>query len=259
MKIGLLGISDYGLGILKWLVDNNYQIEFVTGKSKKVSHVTGVEKELMVFCEQKSLNYLGNVDCNSDLVCDLARKTDLCIIGGYDKILKKNFLDSPKLGVINTHFGILPQNRGCNPTMWAIVEGITQGVTTYWVNEKIDYGTVILSIEFPQLENKTSREAYDFITKKSLESFPEIMKKVENNYTEREMSGFGNYHPNGLPNDGFIDFNWDFVKQKKYSDSLWFPPYPPAKTKINEREYFIKINEFTENEVNLTLFLKPPF
>ncbi|CAE7851767.1 fmt [Symbiodinium microadriaticum] len=64
---------------------------------------------------------------------DRASRTDLVVIGGYDGILKKPFLSAPKHGVINTHLGLLPQNRGCCPTLWAQLHGRPQGFTTYLV------------------------------------------------------------------------------------------------------------------------------
>jgi methionyl-tRNA formyltransferase len=254
MKIGFLGINDYGFEILKFLVENNYSIVFVTGKSKKIAHATKLEPNLEKYCQENFLNYLGNVDCNTPEICEIAKKTDLCIIGGYDKILKNEFLSSPTKGVINTHFGIIPENRGCNPTMWAIMEDIEQGATTYWVEKNIDYGNTISTLRFPELKNKTSKEAYDYITEQTIKDFPKVLEKIKKNEIERTMENTGVYHTKKLPNDGIIDLTCDFETIKKVSDSMWFPPYKPGKTIINGKEFFIKVNQIGLGTLNVTLF-----
>jgi len=58
-------------------------------------------------------------------------------------IIKKPLLSIPRIGVVNTHAGILPQYRGIDSPLWAILDGGKQGVTTHFVDEGIDTGPII--------------------------------------------------------------------------------------------------------------------
>lgn len=50
----------------------------------------------------------------------------------------------PPMGTINLHASLLPDYRGAAPINWAIINGETEtGVTTFYINEKIDTGDII--------------------------------------------------------------------------------------------------------------------
>ncbi len=247
-SIGLLGINKYGFEILKKIFfKKEIEIKFVTNKSKSSPHTRKIDNELAKFCDDNKLNYLGKSDINSKSLINLMKSVDLAIIGGYDKILKKEAIESPKFGVINTHFGMIPENRGCNPTMWAILKKMDQGFTTYFVNESIDYGEIINRKKvLPYSINTTSLSAYDLITEEAVNDFENILFKIENNKTLGFPDNKGNYFGQGLPNKGFINLDWQDEKIVRYSNALWFPPYKPAKVRKNGKIYFMKA-DFDKN------------
>jgi len=227
--IGLFGISDFGMGFLKNLIDSKYEISFVTSKSKPVLHVIGLEKELKRICNRNKIEYLGNVDANSSDIIKKSSQVDLCILGGYDKILKSEILSAPKYGFINTHLGIIPQNRGCNPSMWAILNNIQQGATTYFVNEKIDKGSII-DIQCLDDNSLNSYEAYQALSEKVSDHIVGCIGKVERGDPFLKPEGKERYHRSGMPNDGYISWSWSLEFIKRFSDSLIFPPYRPMST-----------------------------
>jgi methionyl-tRNA formyltransferase len=52
----------------------------------------------------------------------------------------------PELGTFNLHASLLPNYRGAAPINWAIINGDTKtGVTTFFIDDKIDTGAMILS------------------------------------------------------------------------------------------------------------------
>jgi methionyl-tRNA formyltransferase len=75
---------------------------------------------------------------------------DLIVIVAYGQILKPSVLAVPPMGVVNVHASLLPEYRGAAPIQWAIVRGATEtGVTTMYVNERMDAGDVILQRRVP--------------------------------------------------------------------------------------------------------------
>lgn len=67
---------------------------------------------------------------------------DLGIILGA-RILKPIAFESFNIGVLNMHPGLLPENRGLDNIKWAILDNISQGVTTHLIDKSIDRGKVI--------------------------------------------------------------------------------------------------------------------
>src|SRR5690606_1296911 len=62
------------------------------------------------------------------------------------RMLPKQVWQMPELGTFNLHASLLPDYRGAAPINWAIINGETKtGVTTFFIDEKIDTGAMILS------------------------------------------------------------------------------------------------------------------
>jgi folate-dependent phosphoribosylglycinamide formyltransferase PurN len=73
---------------------------------------------------------------------------DLIIFTG-GKILRKQLLDLPRLGVLNVHLGMLPEVRGMSSPEWSLLKHVPVGVTIHYVDEGIDTGPILQQCEFP--------------------------------------------------------------------------------------------------------------
>ena len=81
---------------------------------------------------------------NSQTTSDLVEQYDLdlgIILGA--RILKPIAFEKFKIGVLNMHPGILPENRGLDNVKWAVINNHPQGVTTHLIDNKIDMGRFI--------------------------------------------------------------------------------------------------------------------
>jgi methionyl-tRNA formyltransferase len=68
----------------------------------------------------------------------------------------------PSLGTFNLHASLLPNYRGAAPINWAIINGETKtGVTTFFIDDKIDTGAMILKKEIVLTEEDTFGTLHD--------------------------------------------------------------------------------------------------
>ena len=68
----------------------------------------------------------------------------------------------PKYGTFNLHASLLPNYRGAAPINWAIINGETKtGVSTFFIDEKIDTGEMILQKEVEISKSETAGELHD--------------------------------------------------------------------------------------------------
>ena len=111
-------------------------------------------------------------DLNPDVICVVA----------YGKILPKELLDIPKYGCINVHGSILPKYRGAAPIQWSVLNGdkIT-GITTIFMNEKMDAGDIILTRETHIGEDETTGELWNRLSVIGAEVLTDTLKLVEEN------------------------------------------------------------------------------
>lgn len=71
----------------------------------------------------------------------------LAVVVAFRK-LPKELWSVPQWGTFNLHASLLPQYRGAAPINWAIINGETSsGVTTFFIDEKIDTGSILLQKE----------------------------------------------------------------------------------------------------------------
>ena len=90
------------------------------------------------------IKYL-NIQHNSEKLKKILKKEkfDLGIIAGA-RIINKSIINKFKIGILNIHRGLLPENRGLDTIKWAVLKNLKQGITAHLINEKIDLGFMIL-------------------------------------------------------------------------------------------------------------------
>ena len=232
-RIGFLGISAYGMGYLKHLLsDPSYEVVYCTAKSKKKGHSDALEDELKTLCEVRGIPYLGNINVNKEF--PPYDGVDLVLLGGYDAILREDFLTrGAKYGVVNTHFGLIPLNRGCNPSMWAVLKNLPQGFTTYFCNKEIDLPDDDAVIDMQRVDGDfDSGEAYDVMCARAVERLPKVLEAIRSGITlpHPPVDGGVNYHDKRLPNDSYVSWHWRPEFLQRFSDSQRFGTYPVVRT-----------------------------
>jgi len=65
------------------------------------------------------------------------------IILGDCRIMKKNIIDLVPGGVVNVHPGYLPDVRGNNVYLYALLNRLPQGTTCHYINSGVDTGPII--------------------------------------------------------------------------------------------------------------------
>jgi methionyl-tRNA formyltransferase len=164
-RIVFMGPPDFAVTILKHLVENNYNIVGVitapdkpAGRGRKLNESAvkkyALSKELTILQPRN----LKNTAFHHELE---ELKADLQIIVAF-RMLPKAVWKMPNLGTFNLHASLLPAYRGAAPIHWAIINGeIKTGVTTFFIDDKIDTGEIILQKEIAVNSNETVGSLHD--------------------------------------------------------------------------------------------------
>jgi len=99
------------------------------------------------FKDAKPYIFYKDIEENLDMISSL--KLDWIFLTWWPHIVRKNLIDIPKKGVINTHNSLLPFNRGVHPNFWAIVEEKEYGVSIHKVTPGVDDGDLIAQTHIP--------------------------------------------------------------------------------------------------------------
>jgi len=88
-----------------------------------------------------------------------SHNAEAAVVVAYGRILPAEFLRAPRRGCINVHFSLLPLYRGAAPINWAILNGETKsGVTTMFIEEKLDVGPILLQRDTEIKADETAPE-----------------------------------------------------------------------------------------------------
>jgi len=184
LKIIFFGTPEFATYSLNELFKNNYIIEAVvtatdkrSGRGNKVqySHVKKycLENNLKLFQPES----LKNVEFLRDLKL---LQADLFVIVAY-RMLPKEVWAVPHLGTINLHASILPQLRGAAPIQWAIINGFKEtGLTTFFINEKIDTGDLLLQKKVKITKGENFGSLHDKLMVKGALLLGSTIKLLEN-------------------------------------------------------------------------------
>lgn len=111
---------------------------------------------------------------------------DVIVVVAYGRILPKYILDFPRLGCINVHGSLLPKYRGAAPIQWAVLNGDKKsGVCTMYLNEGLDTGDIILSVETPIGEEETSENLFERLSYLGADTLVDTLRSIENGTATR--------------------------------------------------------------------------
>jgi methionyl-tRNA formyltransferase len=166
LRIVFMGTPEFAVGILDAIIKNNqYDIVGVitaadkpAGRGQKIKYSAvkeyALEKNLRLLqpTNLKDENFLNKLK---------ALNANLNIVVAF-RMLPEVVWAMPEFGTFNLHASLLPNYRGAAPINWAIINGETKtGVTTFFIDEKIDTGAMILSKQIDIDANENAGSLHD--------------------------------------------------------------------------------------------------
>ena len=251
LRIVFMGTPDFAVGILDTILKNNYEIAAVVtapdkpaGRGQKLN-----QSAVKVYAEENNLKVLQPTNLKSeDFLAELAAlNANVQIVVAF-RMLPKAVWQMPKLGTFNLHASLLPDYRGAAPINWAIINGEEKtGVSTFFIDEKIDTGAVILKSETNISETETAGELHDRLMFLGAETVVETLKLIENNQVKTTIQPAEETKTAYKLNRENCKIDFNKSSKEVYNLIRGLNPYPSAYTLLtdNDNEYNIKIHDVT--------------
>ncbi len=155
------------------------------------------------------------------------------------RMLPRVVWQMPEYGTFNLHASLLPDYRGAAPINWAIMNGETEtGVTTFFIDEKIDTGAIILQQRLPVGPDETAGSLHDKLMEAGAGLVLETVRSIEQGklrVQEQRIRANLKAAPKIEPASCHID--WERPVQEVYNHIRGLSPYPGAWTTLyNEGE-----------------------
>ena len=181
-SIVFMGTPVFAVECLKKLIEQKFNILGVItstdkqrGRGRKISFSPVKEYAL-----SKNIKIFQPPNLKSEEFINKIKKlnADLFVVVAF-RMLPKILIGLPKEGSINLHASLLPNYRGAAPINWVIINGENNtGVTTFFINEKIDEGNIIDTKKITISENETAGSLHDKLIISGSKLLIESIKKI---------------------------------------------------------------------------------
>ena len=262
-----MGTPDFAVESLKALVEGGYNIVGVItmpdkpmgrhGNTLQPSPVKkyAVEHNLKVLQPEKLKD--------SDFLEELqSLEADLQIVVAF-RMLPEVVWDMPHLGTFNLHASLLPQYRGAAPINWAVINGEkVTGVTTFFLDHKIDTGEVIKQVKVPIEDDDNVGDVHDKLMTVGAKLVTDTVDRIIDgtiHTIDQDLLVGENVALKPAPKifRETCRINWKQPMKSVYDFIRGLSPYPAAWTVLNNDEKLIDVKIYEAHKDEETKGLTP--
>ena len=250
LKVVFFGTPEFAKNSLQAIHESHHEVVGVvtvadkaSGRGQKMHQSAvkefAVENNLPLFQPEKLRDpeFLKNIqNLNADVFVVVAFR-----------MMPKILFEMPEIGTFNLHASLLPDYRGAAPINYAVINGEKKtGATTFFINEKIDEGNILLQEEIEISETENAGELHDRLMEMGAKLVVKTLDGLaENSIQEKPQPDVHN------PKNAFKIFkentkiNWENSAETVCNFVRGMSPYPAAFTvlKIGDEVKSLKIFE----------------
>ena len=165
LRVVFMGTPAFSVGILDAIIQAGFTVAgVVTVADKPAGRGQQISKSAVKqYAEAHSLSIAQPEKLRDESFLDTLKNwnADVFVVVAF-RMLPDVVWKMPKLGTFNLHASLLPDYRGAAPINWAVMNGdLETGVSTFFIDDKIDTGNVILQKAMSIGENETAGELHD--------------------------------------------------------------------------------------------------
>ncbi|MDZ7744031.1 MAG: methionyl-tRNA formyltransferase [Bacteroidota bacterium] len=245
LRIAYMGTPDFAVPALRKLAESKYRICAVVsapdrpaGRGRKMK-----QSPVKEYALQQGLKVLQPANLKDPEFAGELKKLgiNLIVVVAF-RMLPASVWKLPEYGTFNLHASLLPQYRGAAPINWAIIRGEKKtGLTTFFIDDKIDTGRIILQEEVIIRETDHAGDLHDRLMArgaglvlKTVELIEEdAVKSLEQSHGIKEETALKTA-PKLFSEDLAID--WSRSLQEVYDFIRGLSPYPGARSSMIPEE-----------------------
>lgn len=248
LKVVFFGTPEFAKESLREIHESKHEVVGVvtvadkaSGRGQKINQspvkIYAVEQGLPVFQPEKLRD--------EEFLAQIKNlEADIFVVVAF-RMMPKVLFSMPRLGTFNLHASLLPDYRGAAPINYAVINGETKtGVTTFFINEKIDEGNILLQAETEILSEDNAGTLHDKLMLIGAKLVVQTLDDLaENKLIEEPQPKVENPKMayKIFKEDTKID--WSKEVETIYNFIRGMSPYPAAFTilRIGEEQKYLKI------------------
>jgi len=235
-----MGTAEFGIPTLKVLNDNFKLNGIITNYDKPSGRGLKIKfSPVKKFAIENNIKYLQPKNLkNEDFIKKIkSLNPDFIIVVAFRMIPEKVW-KIPKHGTINLHASLLPNYRGSAPINWVIINNEQEtGVTTFFIDENIDTGDILLQKKI-KIDNKINAgELHDKLKNIGAEvvynTIDGLLKRKLKKIKQQKNQPYKTAYKFDKEN---IKLNWNLNGIDIYNKIRGLSPFPGSRTTISSEK-----------------------
>ena len=233
LRIVFMGTPEFAVKSLEAILDSEFKVVGVitapdrpAGRGRKLR-----ESAVKEFAKSKNIPVLQPTNLKSEeFQKELeALNPNVQVVVAF-RMLPKTVWNLPEFGTFNLHASLLPQYRGAAPINWAIINGEKEtGVSTFFLDEKIDTGAMIMQKSTEITPEETVESLHDRLMEMGSKLVAETLKSIaEDNVDPVAQSETSELKDAPKLTRENTKINWERPIDEIYDHIRGLNPYPAA-------------------------------
>tara|TARA_B100001989_G_C24451973_1_gene419477 strand:+ start:47 stop:928 length:882 start_codon:yes stop_codon:yes gene_type:complete len=180
MRIIFIGSLKFSENLLLSLISSSENIVGVI--SLKSSQFNSDFADISSIAKKYNIDSISIDDINSqETISWITNKSpDIIFCFGWSRLIKKEILDIPKMGILGYHPSLLPSNRGRHPIIWSLVLGLKEtGSTFFLMDENADTGDIVSQKRIPINDEDYAIDLYNRLQNSAQNQIKELIPNLK--------------------------------------------------------------------------------
>lgn len=249
IRIVFLGTPDFAVASLEKLVNSEFSVVGVitapdkpAGRGRRIS-----ESAVKKYAVANGIKVLQPTNLKDpDFLKALQQLgANLFVVVAF-RMLPQLVWQMPEYGTFNLHASLLPQYRGAAPINWAVINGETEtGVTTFFINEKIDTGEIILQERTHIGDQETAGELHDRLMELGADLVLKTVSLIASEKVVTQVqSDLAALKPAPKIHKDTCRIDWNRSPYEIINHIRGLSPYPAAWTRLHNGDQIIDLKIF---------------
>lgn len=250
LRIVFMGTPDFAVATLKEIIENKYEVAGVitapdrpAGRGRKLQ-MSAVKK----YALEKGLKVLQPLNLKDEAFLDELKALDanLQVVVAF-RMLPEAVWKMPEYGTFNLHASLLPEYRGAAPINWAIINGETRtGVTTFFIDEKIDTGEIIMSRELTIGPDENAGSLHDRLMETGAQLVTQTLETIASGPVTTQPQPKGDQEKKAYKlNKDNCQIDWSRPCREVHNLVRGLSPYPGAWTTLHNQGQEAQVKVFS--------------
>ena len=250
LRIVFMGTPEFAATTLRQLIEAKYNVVGVitapdrpAGRGRKLQ-----QSDVKKYAVAQGLTVLQPTNLKNEAFLDELKSLNpnLQIVVAF-RMLPRVVWEMPEYGTFNLHASLLPDYRGAAPINWALINGETvTGVTTFFIDDKIDTGEIILQKKIGIEKNENAGALHDKLMTLGADLVLKTVELIETGSVTTEIQKRRDQLKQAHKiHRETCKIDWGKSIHEIYNHIRGLSPYPAAWTTLstNSEEILVKVYE----------------